>query len=765
MSGGDAAAMQQKPADAVRISFTAELWALQSIKPCRAEHEDEDSCARNADEKRILKDGSHSEEVFLPPQDLLHVLKDSVLCPAFSLELLQLLQKHVFCEGFEGVRRQFFQNQILHMYAELAVSVRESYKILTETDKVLDPHLTESLFMFEAVLNRLPGQLDPAPDEGLPAGEEHGHHAAFGHGQGVLVDFLIDAAQAEQLSASGRHEVFYFHRISAGGGRQDDGTGLLQAQPDGRGWMLGVAEMVKAPPRSDVFLLSARLFFLGQDEVSSADKGSRFQVVPVSDILPVVVNREVEAIWAACRQDGSITPFVDDLLFGTAGSIQATAEVVEVEDAELNQQQIAAVARASAAKLTLVQGPPGTGKSEVAAAIVQQWVKDETESVLLATSTHAAKDVLAKRLRRRQIQPSLRVRSNSSRIARKAEVFVETVYMSGSAPGRTVPKVLLDESSQITTAAALVALTHGCEKLVLIGDPQQLGPVSSFGSAPKLDSGLDAFAEERRSFFEILAGKFRLQPHRLQVQYRMDQRLCDYPSHRFYNGELETATSVREGGVTPQMLPAGVIFKDGIPGHPVVFLDTSAIEGCREKLVPFFGSISIHNRMEAQIVAELLRGFQAASIEAARLCVLTAYKAQDSLLDEVIHGGSSAERLKKRKSRSTMIREQGVDPLEKESHPRIYTVDGFQGNESDYVFYSAVRSGGTATGFSGNPQRLCVLLTRARRGLIVVGSRDTLQHAEEWQRWLDSPDKQEFTVDEELVAKLQRREVAQRGPL
>ncbi|CAE7942077.1 unnamed protein product [Symbiodinium sp. KB8] len=631
--------------------------------------------------QRILKDGSHSEEVFLPPQDLLHVLKDSVLCPAFSLELLRLLQQHVFCDGFEGVRRQFFQNQILHVYAELAVSVRESYKLLTETDEVLDPQLTESVFMFEAVLNRLPGQLEPAPDEGLPAGE----------------DYL--------------------------------------------------------------------LFPLGEDEVSPADKGSRFQVVPVSDILPVVVNREVEAIWAACRQDGSITPFVDDLLFGSAGSIQATAEVVEVEDAELNQQQIAAVARASAAKLTLVQGPPGTGKSEVAAAIVQQWMKDETESVLLATSTHAAKDVLGKRLRRRQIQPSLRVRSNSPNTARKAEVFVETVYMSGSAPGRTVPKVLLDESSQITTAAALVALTHGCEKLVLIGDPQQLGPVSSFGSAQKLDGGLDAFAEERRSFFEILADKFRLQPHRLQVQYRMDQRLCDYPSQRFYNGELQTAASVGEGGVTPQMLPAGITFKAGIPGHPVVFLDTSAIEGCREQLVPFFGSISIHNRMEAQIVAELLRGFQAASVEAARLCVLTAYKAQDSLLDEVIHGGSSAERLRKRKSRSTMIREQGVDPLEKESHPRIYTVDGFQGNESDYVFYSAVRSGGTATGFSGNPQRLCVLLTRARRGLIVVGSRDTLQHTEEWQRWLDSADKQEFTLDDELVAKLQRREVAQRGPL
>ena len=30
---------------------------------------------------RILKDGSHSEEVFLPPQDLLHVLKVFALLP------------------------------------------------------------------------------------------------------------------------------------------------------------------------------------------------------------------------------------------------------------------------------------------------------------------------------------------------------------------------------------------------------------------------------------------------------------------------------------------------------------------------------------------------------------------------------------------------------------------------------------------------------------------------------------------------------------
>eukprot|EP00435_Cladocopium_sp_Y103_P074106 s117_g46.t1 len=43
---------------------------------------------------RIL--GQEDREIFLEPEDLLHVLKDTVLCPAFSIELLQ----RVPCEPF-----------------------------------------------------------------------------------------------------------------------------------------------------------------------------------------------------------------------------------------------------------------------------------------------------------------------------------------------------------------------------------------------------------------------------------------------------------------------------------------------------------------------------------------------------------------------------------------------------------------------------------------------------------------------------------------
>jgi len=72
----------------------------------------------------------------------------------------------------------------------------------------------------------------------------------------------------------------------------------------------------------------------------------------------------------------------------------------------------------------------------------------------------------------------------------------------------------------------------------------------------------------------------------------------------------------------------------------------------------------------------------------------------------------------------------------------IRTVDGFQGQERELIVFSAVRAnddghGWKQIGFLDDPHRMNVLLTRARRGLVVVGNRQTLESDELWKRWIE----------------------------
>ncbi|CAK0872490.1 unnamed protein product [Prorocentrum cordatum] len=115
------------------------------------------------------------------------------------------------------------------------------------------------------------------------------------------------------------------------------------------------------------------------------------------------------------------------------------------------------------------------------------------------------------------------------------------------------------------------------------------------------------------------------------------------------------------------------------------------------------------NPGEAELITRIVQDvFFQRELEITEIGVVTPYVAQVRML--------------KRMLRNIVPEHLDPDLLE------CASVDNFQGREKDLIIFSAVRCNRTGTvGFLADWRRLNVMLTRARKGIVIVGSSRTLK--------------------------------------
>jgi DNA replication ATP-dependent helicase Dna2 len=378
--------------------------------------------------------------------------------------------------------------------------------------------------------------------------------------------------------------------------------------------------------------------------------------------------------------------------------------VEELLDTNLNESQIEAVSLAYATDLMhLIQGPPGTGKTLMLAHLAKLLVCDG-QRVLVTALTHRAIHNALNKIPK--IDEELVVckigagRHISDLEVPNFENFDQSQFGNlnhGYIVGATTfalqtqrlanvefDVVLFDEASQVTLPLAIMGMLAG-NKYVFIGDENQLPPVTV----------LSEQEAAKTSIFAYLAG--RGNETMLNITYRLNQELAEWPSQTFYQNQLRSSDDAAKRRL---LLSNQTTRWDFVldPSSPAVFLDL-----CHR-------NTTVRSRREAETVVELVMALLEHRVSPLDIGVVVPYRAQSRLIRSLL--------------RRTLVNEDLWSGIV------VDTVERMQGQEREVVLVSfATASPAFANqmaDFLFQPQRRNVAVTRPRTKLILVGSHHML---------------------------------------
>lgn len=246
---------------------------------------------------------------------------------------------------------------------------------------------------------------------------------------------------------------------------------------------------------------------------------------------------------------------------------------------------------------------------------------------------------------------------------------------------------IIDEASQTTIPSILIPIAKA-KRFILAGDHKQLPPTVLSESAKELEE----------TMFEKLIEKYPNKKQLLNIQFRMNGLLMNFPNSEFYNNELICDDSVKD-------ISLDVVREELDLDSPLVFIDTSKHNNNYERKLKY--SRSFINPLESNVAIDIVEDYLKLGLNQNDIGIISPYSDQVGFLKNKVD----------------------VD---------VKTVDGFQGKEKEIILISTVRSNKWGNiGFLSDLRRLNVAITRAKKKLIIIGNAETLSHNPTYRRLID----------------------------
>ncbi|EAR91027.2 AAA domain protein (macronuclear) [Tetrahymena thermophila SB210] len=424
----------------------------------------------------------------------------------------------------------------------------------------------------------------------------------------------------------------------------------------------------------------------------------------------------------------------DDKSIKSDDSLEIIDEQAQQDIAQLNQSQLQAIQSSLSKNISLIQGPPGTGKTETAAQLVLEiWYKinknQQNEKILVCAPSNLAADNISDRIHaqnreikvirivsqaRQRVKVSYQFQDivlhkvlkkegffNKNSVLKRAKQLIENADVICTTCINSVDKfikgisfstVVIDEANQAIEPETIIPLQHQAKKLILIGDHKQLPPIILSIQASK--DGL------KRSLFSRLV-QAGLIPQFLSIQYRMHPEIRKLASSIFYQNQLKDGVNEQDRTPTPK-------FNWLNNKIPIQFYDVQGQE------ITLQDGKSFINEEEAKLVKSLVSQLIQAGVKDNDIGIITPYLSQSNYISQLI----------------------------KNSNILIDTTYSFQGQERDYIIISCVRINNFQNlGILRTPQLINVSITRAKRGLLIVGNKKHVSYSRWWKQIIDYLDK------------------------